>query len=145
MFTFRAVVHPAAIDSGEETTLGEGIEMLPAWRFPALGSVPALPVTFDAAAEAMLKLPKLYYEPDGSFVWTGRREGRLWQFDGLLVDQGPLLSYVELNARDAPAESLDRLLGAFGWPAGPLMFQLPQQALFLLEPEFRRWARSSGS
>jgi hypothetical protein len=34
-------------------------------------------------------------------------------------------------------------LRAFGWPETPLIFQLPQKAVYLAEADFRRWAESA--
>jgi hypothetical protein len=97
-----------------------------------------LPVTFDAALEALERLPRMFIEPDGSFVWRGTAaDGTIWQVDGNLIDQGPCLAYVELRGICAD-EQFDALLTALGWPAAELVFQLPSEGLFLSEAEFRR-------
>jgi len=97
-----------------------------------------LPVTFDAALAALEKLPRLFIEPDGSFVWRGATaDGTAWQVDGNLVDQGPCLAYVELRG-NCLSDEFDTLLTALGWPAAKLAFQLPSEGLILAEADFRR-------
>jgi hypothetical protein len=96
-----------------------------------------LPVTFDAAYAALAELPRMFIEPDGSFVWTGAADDRsAWQVDGNLIDQGATLAYVELKGA-CPEERFDTLLKALGWPAQPLLFQLPSEGVLLDEPAFR--------
>jgi hypothetical protein len=100
-----------------------------------------LGVTFDQAYAALEALPRMFIEPDGSFVWTGEANGTFWQVDGNLIDRGDVLAYVELKGT-CPEAPLAALLQAFGWPDGPLAFELPQRGVVLDEAEFRR--RASG-
>ena len=100
--------------------------------------------TFDEVLDRLAKLPRLFIEPDGSFVWKGATtEGAPWQVDGNLIDQGSALAYVELKG-DCPPEQFDRLLRALSWPATPLVFQLPQRGVTLDEADFRRAAATDG-
>jgi hypothetical protein len=106
------------------------------------GGAPAAPlsVSFDAALAELGLLPRLFIEPDGSFVWRGATaEGAAWQVDGNLIDRGDVLDYVELKGV-CPSERLDEILRALGWPAVPLTFQLSRFGVFLREEEFRRQA-----
>lgn len=99
-----------------------------------------LPATFDEASAALALLPRLFLEPDGSFVWRGELADKtVWQVDGNLIDQGQHLAYVELSGR-CPSEQFDQLLSAIGWPNVRLAFQLPRQGTVLSEEEFRRRA-----
>ena len=99
-----------------------------------------LSVTFEAALDRLAKLPRLFIEPDGSFVWRGSDgRGGEWQVDGNLVDEGEALAYVELKGC-CPSERFDDLLAALGWPQQPLIFQLPRRGIWLAESEFRRLA-----
>jgi hypothetical protein len=103
-----------------------------------------LSVSFDDASRRLARLPRMYLEPDGSFVWTGTAEsGTAWQLDGNLIDRGLQLDYVELKGTCPPAQ-FDEMLTALGWPAAPLLFQLPQRGVFLEEAQFRRLAESEG-
>jgi hypothetical protein len=102
-----------------------------------------LAVSFEAAAANLERLPRLFIEPDGSFVWRGTADdGQAWQLDGNLIDRGSVLDYVEFNGV-CPAERLDDVLRAVGWPECPLVFQLPRVGLTLTEGEFRRQAATS--
>ena len=105
-------------------------------------AVAPLTVAFDASLLALDSLPRMFIEPDGSFVWTGKeREGERWQVDGSLIDQGEVLAYVDLKGW-CPEGEFDALLKAFGWPEAELLFQLPERGVFLDEAAFRRLAGS---
>src|SRR5688500_11508177 len=83
-----------------------------------------LPVGFDHVTAQFAALPRMFIEPDGSFVWTGATDdGRSWQVDGNLIDQGAVLAYVELKGV-CPETQFDELLRTLGWPDSPLVFQL---------------------
>jgi hypothetical protein len=99
-----------------------------------------LSVSFDEAAERLAGLPRLFIEPDGSFVWTGvTTDGEPWQVDGNLTDQGDVLAYLELKGC-CPSERLDDLLSALGWPEAKLAFQLTRRGMVVGESEFRKLA-----
>ena len=99
-----------------------------------------LSTTFDSALAALECLPRLFIEPDGSFVWTSITvDGQAWQVDGNLIDRGDCLAYAELKG-SCPEERFDMLLSALGWPEARLVFQLPQRGVLLDETAFRRLA-----
>ena len=99
-----------------------------------------LAVTYEVAAAELGKLPRLFLEPDGSFVWTGNTADSMhWQVDGNLIDRGDVLAYVELRG-SCPSEQFDVLLRALGWPETPLTFQLLKQGVLLDESAFRQLA-----
>ena len=99
-----------------------------------------LAVRFEEALAGLSELPRLFIEPDGSFVWRGTtEEGQAWQLDGNLIDRGDVLDYVELKGV-CPSERLDDVLRMLGWPECQLAFQLPRLGVFLTEAEFRRQA-----
>jgi hypothetical protein len=102
-----------------------------------------LAVSFEGAIAALELLPRLFIEPDGSFVWTGTSaDGQPWQIDGNLIDRGDVLAYVEAKGRCQP-EQFELLLAALGWPQTPLIFQLQRRGVLLDEREFRRQAATS--
>jgi hypothetical protein len=104
-----------------------------------------LAVTFDAALSAFECLPRMFIEPDGSFVWRGTTEdGETWQLDGNLIDRGPALAHVELKGT-CPSERLDDVLCALGWPERAIAFQLPERGEILSEPAFRERAASGSA
>jgi hypothetical protein len=99
-----------------------------------------LSVSFDDAFAALAALPRLFIEPDGSFVWTSHTSGDAdWQVDGNLIDRGDVLACVELKGR-CPESRLTELLTALGWPDQPVRFQLVHSGATLDEPAFRRLA-----
>ncbi|MEM1068582.1 MAG: hypothetical protein AAGI63_06790 [Planctomycetota bacterium] len=53
--------------------------------------------SFEAAEERLKGLPKLYFEPDGSFVWA-LDEGRQQVF-GMVYDAAGAIQYIELWGR----------------------------------------------
>ncbi|XZE52499.1 hypothetical protein SH139x_004195 [Planctomycetaceae bacterium SH139] len=56
-----------------------------------------LPVDFETLAERLSALPKMYFEMDGSWVWTGQQQGHRWQLDGMLYDANGKVQYIDLK------------------------------------------------
>ena len=107
-------------------------------REPTASAMPS----FDVALAALTLLPRLFIEPDGSFVWAGDELGQPWQVDGNLIDRGDCLASVELKGR-CPEEQFNDLLAACGWPALPLAFQMPRRGVTLDEAAFRELAATA--
>jgi len=61
---------------------------------PARGPISS---SFEAAQQRLEQLPKLYFEPDGSFVWS--RSGGREQVFGMLYDAAGTIRYCELRGR----------------------------------------------
>ncbi len=101
-------------------------------------------VSFEEAMEQLARLPRMFVEPDGSFVWVGQHGTRNWQLDGCLYDCNQHVIYVDV-AGTCPPQPFDQLLNAFGWPATQLVFQLPRHAVFMNEHELRRYASENTS
>lgn len=99
-----------------------------------------LAVTFEEAADRLGTLSRLFFEPDGSFVWVGQSTGggAAWQIDGLLLDGGRALQYVELKGMCAAA-TWDELLRALAAEPEELLVQLVAAGYFLTAAEFRRF------
>ena len=97
------------------------------------------PITFDQAIDSLQTIKGMFSEPDGSFFWASSQGGPRWQVEGNLYDQGDRLAYAELKG-NCPEGSFDELLRAFGWPGTPLVFQLPEEGIYLDETGFRRFA-----
>ena len=53
--------------------------------------------SFEEAESRLTRLPKLYFEPDGSFVWT-RQAGRE-QIYGMLYDASGQVRYCDLQGK----------------------------------------------
>ena len=114
-------------------------QTLRATLVPTSAMICPLPVTFELVVESLSVLPRMYVEPDGSFVWVaGAPTQSDWQLDGMLWDRGGALQYVELKGRCS--EFVWRqLLTALGADDTPLLVQFVERALFVAEPEFRRF------
>jgi hypothetical protein len=48
---------------------------------------------FDDVATSLAAVERLYFEPDGSFVWAGPE----WQIDGMIYDRDGVLQYADLK------------------------------------------------
>lgn len=100
-------------------------------------------IGFDAAVERLARLPRMFVELDGSFVWASPAADRAWQVDGNVFERSGRVLLVDLKGSCPPPE-FDRLLSAFGWPEEPVMLGLVRAAVFLDEPTFRRHASARG-
>jgi hypothetical protein len=130
-------VRPANATPGDTVRLGaQTVETL---CLPATVAPEPFEVSFEDAFAALATLPRMFVEPDGSFVWTGEDEAGRWQVDGNLYDRAGRLLYIDL-AGACPAAEFDRLLATFGWPAAEVMFQLKREGVWVDEAAFRGWA-----
>jgi hypothetical protein len=94
--------------------------------------------TWEEAAERLELLPRMIFEPDGSFVISGADEtGRRWQVDGHLFDFAGRLHRVELRGQ-CPLADFDQLLGCIGWPAQRLEIELVREGVTVSEEVFRQ-------
>ena len=137
MYFFHAAMHALPAGEAPRRSVVLGGETYSSIAMPPGGMATPWACSFEQAVEALSRLPRMFVEPDGSFVWTAA-EPR-WQVEGVLYDRDGRLLYVELSGR-CPAERFDELLIALGWPAAKFAFQLLREAVFLDEAEFRRWA-----
>jgi hypothetical protein len=81
--------------------------------------------TFDQLAERLSAWPRLYFEPDGSFVWADEANGQAFQLDGQIHDGRSGVDSVELKGY-APASVFSALLAALGWSdAAFVVLRLP--------------------
>lgn len=114
----------------------------PTLAVPQPAQAETFSVSFEEAAEALAGLPRLFIEPDGSFVWVSPSGAeRAWQVDGVLYDRDERLVYVELKGT-CPAPQFDQLLAAVGWPQTPVMFLLVREAVYVDEATFREIVNS---
>ncbi len=93
-------------------------------------------VTFEAVAEQLQQLERLFFEMDGSFVWTGEAQTQAnapavrWQLDGMLYDVGGRVQRVELKGC-CPQASWRQLLGTLAWPEQSLVAYNFTQSCFV--------------
>ncbi|MBX3411890.1 MAG: hypothetical protein KF708_04170 [Pirellulales bacterium] len=139
LYRFYVTLHarPAEAHAGSKLVLGgQTIQTLDV--NPAELRVPCA-CSFEEATDALSRLPRMYCEPDGSFVWVSPQSEPCWQVDGNLYDRDGRLLFVDLKGT-CPAVHFDELLRAFGWPETQVVFQLVREAVFVDEAEFRRLA-----
>jgi hypothetical protein len=140
MYRFHVCLHARPREAPPGATLEiEGRSIATLTVSPALLGEP-FATSFEDAAAALSALSRMFFEPDGSFVWVSSGDAA-WQVEGCLFDREGRLQYVELKG-SCPEAAFDELLRSFGWPATPLVFQLVRQAAFLDESEFRKLAAS---
>lgn len=145
MYHFHATIH-----ARPETAVAGPVVAIDGRPVPTLGVPPdvlaatAFACSFEQAAAALATLPRMYCEPDGSFVWVSARDEHPWQVDGNLYDRNGRLLFVDLKGTCPPAE-FDRLLACLGWPRQPIVLQLVRQAVFVDEAQFRRVSQSDAS
>jgi hypothetical protein len=144
MYRFNISIHarPPEAAVGPETDLG-GL-VVGTLTIPHDAISHPFGISFEAAMERLSGLERLFVEPDGSFFWGSPHDGPRWQLDGSLFDRNGRLLFVDLKG-SCPAAEFDLLLSTLGWPETTLAFQLVREAVFLAEPEFRRWAEVSGA
>ena len=97
--------------------------------------------SFEEAVAALSRLPRMFVEPDGSFVWVSSTGESPWQVDGVLYDRDGKLLLVDLKGM-CTSLALDQVMAAFGWPDMPVMFQLTREAVYADEATFRLMAGS---
>jgi len=94
------------------------------------------PGTWEEAAAALETLPRMMFEPDGSWILSGGVGAQRWQIDGHLFDFDDRLHRVELHGQ-CPPEAFDQLLSCFGWPETEFIFEQVIEGIRLSEMEFR--------
>ncbi len=92
-----------------------------------------LGMTFEEALTHLDTQPRMFIEPDGSFVQRG--EG--WQIDGVLHDSPAGLTAIECRGATTQ-DAFEQLLAVAGWPDQPVVFQLTRAGTYLVETSFRR-------
>lgn len=90
----------------------------------------AIDNTFENLATELPQLPRLYFEPDGSFVWTGETTSNQWQLDGMIYDAAHKIQYLDLKGW-CPWQDWMTLLkivaGEAGYTPTWTVLQLPEQ------------------
>ena len=137
LLTFETVVHAAPSSAGEYAGSWQAFDTL---DIDPTSLTQPFEVTFEQVGERLSRVERMFFEPDGYFVWSGdTAEGRRWQVDGVVYDRNDRLFYVEMRGT-CPAAEFAQLIGAFGSPPGDLIFQIPQAAVYLDMANFLQYA-----
>ncbi len=104
----RRARHPEALTEHrtENTVTQSSAEKTPT-RFRLYGVSDAQPgvqtvdapltVSWEQASENLSQLPRMFLEPDGSFLWTGTDpDCGPWQLEGTIFDDGRVVRRIEL-------------------------------------------------
>ncbi|MBC8351432.1 MAG: hypothetical protein H8E66_05565 [Planctomycetes bacterium] len=93
-------------------------------------------VSFEEAAEILRTFPRMFFEPDGSFVWVSSSDEEVsWQIDGNLYDRDGSLIAVDLKGTCCQ-KHLTRLLDVFRADRRELMVEILREAAFVRERDF---------
>lgn len=144
LLSFDAVVH-----ASPEGVTPRDVVRLRGLELPTLDVAPGatgrgFSRSFEEVAESFERFERMFFEPDGSYVWRASVGEPPWQLDGVMYDRDGRVLYVEIKGA-CPAARLDEWLTALGWPQTSVMFQLVREAVFLDEPTFRRYAAATGA
>jgi hypothetical protein len=143
LYAFDVSVHARPVEATPDERHHDAWGAWPTLAVPRAALATPLAVDFETLLAGLAALPRMYVEPDGSFVWTSPREGLSWQVDGNAAERDGRVLLVDLRGSCPPAE-FDRLLAAVGWPVQQVMFQLLRPAVFLDAATFRRHALARG-
>lgn len=145
VYRFQVTIHALPVAPAENCIVRIGEATYPCLAIlPEVAAATRFDCTFEEAIERLTRLERNYCEPDGSFVWVSAHGTEPWQVDGNLYDRDGRLVFVDLKGT-CPHAEFDRLLACLSWPQTPLMFQLVLEAVWLAEPEFRKWAETAAS
>jgi hypothetical protein len=146
----RISLHPCPTDA----TIGPNRELrgleLATLVIPHEAMRQTFSISFEECYDQLERLPRMFIEPDGSFVWPIDSNNNAKandiesshpqsQWDGQLFDRNGKLLYLDAVG-SGPRESFEEILKILGWPATPVMIQLSREAVFLELDEFYRYA-----
>lgn len=99
-----------------------------------------LEVTWDEMAGRLAAMPRMIFEPDGSWVWSGEdSRGHRWQVDGHLYELADQLHRVELHG-SCPIGCCEQILSCFAMARSELVFELVEEGVTLDAENFLLWA-----
>ena len=137
MYAFECSLHALpdseVLASGE--TLTDSCGQWPTLLIAQDQLITPLPIVFDDVLNQLNTLPRLYAEPDGSFVWTSPQENIRWQVNGNLYERNDRVLFVELKG-SCPTSEFDQLLACFLQDEKACVVQLTRPAVFVT-PEIR--------
>jgi hypothetical protein len=141
MYKFQITLHARPAEAEPDGVIDVEGRQVATLAVPPTALATCFRVSFEEAEAALAQLPRMFIEPDGSFVWVAAESELRWQVDGVLYDRDERLLYVDLKG-SCPAAAFDQLLTSLGWPETEVMVQLTRAAVFLDEATFREFASS---
>jgi len=102
---------------------------------PELQAMP-LGVSFEEAAEQLEAMSRMFFEPDGSFVWVSPSDEQpAWQVDGNLYDRDGSLIAIDVKGTCSQIR-LVQLFDVFRTAGRELMIEVVRDAIFIRERDF---------
>ena len=143
-YTFHVTIHARP----PQTEL-DAVRVLRGCTLQSLGVAPSeldcgFAQSFEEVQAALEQLPRMFFEPDGSFVWKIADGLPRQQLDGLLFDRDGRVRFVELKGACAH-EEFERFIAALGTPVEGCLFQLVREAIVLDDTAFCKYASASDS
>ncbi len=136
MQPFHVVVRSLPLAELPKATISIGTKAIDALTVPQTLQATPLDVTFEAAYDELEALPRMYIEPDGSFVWVSIETAeQSWQVDGNLYDRDGSLVAIDLKGT-CDREHLTELFNVFRAESRSLMIELVAAAVFVHEADF---------
>ena len=145
MYAFECSLHalPDSEVLASGATLTDSCGQWPTLLIAQDQLITPLPIVFDDVLNQLNTLPRLYAEPDGSFVWTSPQENIRWQVNGNLYERNDRVLFVELKG-SCPASEFDQLLACFLQDEKACVVQLTRPAVFVTPEIFRAHAGARG-
>lgn len=143
-YTFHAVLHARPADAPSGPTIALRGLSLSTLAVRPEDSAEGFAVSFEEFETYCATAARMFFEPDGSFVWRSGADEAPWQLDGLVADRDGRVRFIDLKG-NCPPERLEWLLAPLGWPRQSILFQLAQEAVFLDEATFRRYAAAEAT
>ena len=145
MYAFECSLHalPDSEVLASGATLTDSCGQWPTLLIAQDQLITPLPIVFDDVLNQLNTLPRLYAEPDGSFVWTSPQENIRWQVNGNLYERNDCVLFVELKG-SCPASEFDQLLACFLQDEKACVVQLTRPAVFVTPEIFRAHAGARG-
>ncbi len=91
--------------------------------------------SYECLAKRLSAVPRLFIEPDGSFVWVASADPAR-SISGQITDDGQQVVALELRGR-CQWEEMTLILRELGWPEAKLVFQLLPWAVLVKTACFR--------
>ena len=89
-----------------------------------------LHVSLEDALANLEQLPRMFVEPDGSFLWTSGAVAPDWRLEGTIYDDGRVVRYMDLCG-DCPLAAWKSFLSAFDETFNTVTLQLVENDLIV--------------
>lgn len=118
-------------------------QSLPTWNFQQQIGATTIKVSFEQLAERLGRLPRMFFELDGSFVWRGEHTkasslAAVWQIDGMVYDVSGQIARVEIKGECSRAE-IEQLVDCLAPSDTLVAHSLPHSCFVLMHDLLKAW------